>query len=110
MHIDISKLSTTELDELIRDLMQRRANLKEPFPNPIEFGAPVFIGCQWTCRTIPEGVVVDFLHPGAGWTSFLIADYLHLMNVFQNIAAAAAPDSAGGIADAHDPANNGRFH
>jgi hypothetical protein len=70
--IDISRLTATELDDLIARAAQRRTGLQPAVPNepPQEIQAP--IDPRWFTFMAGENTVLQFQHMGFGWISFMM--------------------------------------
>jgi hypothetical protein len=104
--IDLTKLSTEELDDLLVRAAKHRASL-QPAP-PTEHPKPtdVVVNPGWYTALIDSGTLLQVRHPGFGWLSFLIPanERAHLLSLFlrqalfvpEKGAANAPPGSAGG--------------
>lgn len=72
MEIDISKLTATELDELITNAAKLRANMQ---PNAIgerPETVDAIIDPAWFVAPVQDGTVMQITHPSFGWLAFFI--------------------------------------
>jgi len=73
MQIDISALSTADLDALIEAATKRRATLSPPVPATNPQGEIQAIGDpKWYLTPVPGGTLLQIRHPGHGWLNFHI--------------------------------------
>ena len=107
MSIDISTLSSAELDELIAQAGKRRAEL-EPAQSaqPPEQAEAVFTPA-WHTSPLPNGVLFMLRHPGFGWLGFVLPHEhrVHLVSLWlhQSLVHKPTEPPASPAADAPAP-------
>ena len=73
MNIDISKLSASELDQLITQAAERRANMQPSMPGERPQGEiEALVNPAWFVAPQPEGTLLQIGHRSFGWLAFLI--------------------------------------
>ena len=73
MLIDLSSLTTTELDQLIEAAAKRRATLAPIIPATNPQGEIQAINDpKWYLTSTPNGTLLQIRHPGHGWLNFHI--------------------------------------
>lgn len=73
MNIDLSALSASELDELIAEAADRRANLNpEVSLEPPQSVARVMHFAARATKTV-DGTLLQLRHPGLGWVAFQLS-------------------------------------
>ena len=109
MQIDLTKLSSVELDELIVKAAQLRANM---LPT-VGFERPQTVEAinnpAWFCSPQKEGVLFQIKHHGFGWLAFLIphAERVLLMSLLLQQSLIAVNPNDAGINPATTPATGG---
>jgi hypothetical protein len=72
MAIDVTSLSAEELDQLIAQAIERRAQMEPQVPAERPTEAVLAVGSPaWQIEPIAEGMLVQLRHPGAGWLNFI---------------------------------------
>ncbi len=96
MNIDVSKLTVTELDELIVKAAQRRAALEPKHSNEPPNEAWAIPDPRWQTQLHGQDTLFRVLHPGFGWLSFLIPPHerANLLSVFLRQALIPASPAA----------------
>jgi hypothetical protein len=70
--VDISKLSATELDELIARAAERRASLgQQPTERPVG-QIQVIVNPGWYTEQNEGGSLFQIFHPSFGWLNFVL--------------------------------------
>lgn len=105
--IDLTKLTTEQLDDLLARAAKHRASLlpapSTEHPKPID----VVVNPEWYTGLVDSGTLLQIRHPGFGWMSFLIPsnERAHLLSLFlrqalfvpeQGTVSAPPPGSGGG--------------
>jgi len=108
--IEISELSTAELDELIAKAALRRATLSPPHSTDVPKQAEVIVDPQWFTCLVDPGTLLQIRHPGLGWLSFVIPpnERAQLLGLLLNqallkptAASAGPPPSVSGGSTVH---------
>lgn len=73
MTLDLSTLSAAELDALIAEAAERRAQMAQDVPHERPEGAVTAKGNPaWYVTPGPGGTLLQICHPGLGWLAFVI--------------------------------------
>jgi len=73
MSIDISKLSVSELNQLITQAAERRANMHPAMPGERPQGeVEALVNPAWFVAPQPEGTLLQIGHRSFGWLAFII--------------------------------------
>jgi len=111
--IDISKLSATELDQLIADAAKQRSKSEPQIPNePPESGEST-VDPAWRSFMSDEYTVLLLRHTGLGWVSFMFPPHerAHILSLFlQQALAKPAEAPAAPISTPTTGAGGGTIH
>ena len=81
--IELTNMTAQELDKLIIDASQLRANMEPPVPIEHLKAAEAIVGPAWYTEAMEIGALFQIRHPGLGWIAFIIphAERAHLLSV-----------------------------
>jgi len=107
MDIDISALTAKELDDLILQCAERRADLLPRIPAELAGDEEKIVAAinnpRWNCSLDEDYTILSFRHPGLGWLSFAMPhpERSYLMTTFflhsTITRGETEPNSAGNI-------------
>ena len=84
MKTDISKLSASDLDELIFEAAKRRASMQPQMPGERPQTVQAVMNPAWFVTPVNEGALIQIGHPGFGWLAFIIppTERVQLLSLF----------------------------
>jgi len=104
--VEVTRMSTAELDALIAAAVKERTKRPEPHPPqaPAEFDAT--LNPAWFVFLAGGNTIFQIRHAGHGWVSIAIPppERAHLLSLFLHHALVATPAGAGGQAPKAVPA------
>lgn len=108
---DLEKLSAEELDGLIAEASEKRAQMNPPVPSERPTDVAAIVNPLWYVTPIPDGTLLQIRHAGLGWLEFIIpaAERLTLMSaLLQQAIAFGYPRP--GTAETTAPGSGGHVH
>ena len=98
MTIDISTLSTAELDDLITRAAKRRVTLQPPFPDAQPQGElQATFDPKWYITGVTNGTLLQIKDPGHGWLNYVIAPAARAVLLAHMLHHALLPQSQGSV-------------
>lgn len=96
MTIDISHLTTAELDDLIARAAKRRTTMLPPFPDTQPQGElQATYDPKWYITGVNNGTLLQVKDPGHGWLNYVIAPAARAVLLAHMLHHALLPQSQG---------------